>query len=220
MKLSLVADHLVVRDLFVDRLTKAGVAAGKELAPGGLDPTGVFNRDFSVVTLAIAELNNFPEPFSSYPTQEGILDVFGRTLCCNVGINLGSEAPDEFYDHFEGVLDFGQICNGNASKIALANTSTDCIGRTMEKCSNFLKQSAPLCLRRRRAIATEDLVAQVPLLTEPGDAMFIPLGSAIPFILRPNVDSCQLIGECYFHGLIKGDALKMNSFNIEDVTLV
>lgn len=83
-----------------------------------------------------------------------------------------------------------------------------------------MKRSAPFCLRRRRAVASKSWAVQVPLLAEPGDAIFIPLGPAVPFILRLGLDGYQLVGERYVHGLMKGEVLEIEDFIIEDVTLV
>lgn len=38
----------------------------------------------------------------------------------------------------------------------------------------------------------------------------LPLASAVPFIIRSNKcsrDDCKLIGECYVHGIIDGEAV-------------
>ncbi len=211
-KMSTVSDYLIVRGIIVDHLTKVGAAPS-------LEADDSWTRDINAVVQADADLVEFLEPFSSYPSQENLDDVIWKTLCCNVGTHCTMEAPHDFRDLYLGVVDFAQFYAA-FSATGVSNISEAHAASAIEKCNEFLKQSAPFCLHRRRAIATAGWVAQVPLLAEPGDAIFIPLGSAVPFILRPSVDGYKLVGECYVHGLMKGEALKMESFSVQDVTLV
>ena len=63
-------------------------------------------------------------------------------------------------------------------------------------------------------------LAQVPPSAAVGDVLCIPLGSAVPFVVRPVLDGYQLVGECYVHGLMKGEALHGEEFRVEDISLV
>ena len=60
-------------------------------------------------------------------------------------------------------------------------------------------------------------------ISEAGDVIFILIGCDVPVILRPQKDGTyQLIGECYFHGFMKGEAInavQRNEYGIETVTL-
>lgn len=62
-----------------------------------------------------------------------------------------------------------------------------------------------------------------PLLSQPGDKIFILFGLQEPAILRPRPDGSYLfVGTAYVHGLMRGEVLKdLNNgyFNVERVTM-
>ena len=44
---------------------------------------------------------------------------------------------------------------------------------------------------------------------KPGDIICVLFGGKMPFCLRPWGDCYLLVGECYVHGLMNGEAMKM-----------
>ncbi|MCJ1406586.1 hypothetical protein MMC19_000652 [Ptychographa xylographoides] len=48
-----------------------------------------------------------------------------------------------------------------------------------------------------------------PVGTEPGDSVCILLGGATPFILKHCGEHSHLVGECYIHGLMDGEAMDL-----------
>ena len=48
-----------------------------------------------------------------------------------------------------------------------------------------------------------------PSALEPGDVVCVLFGSKVPFCLRPMGSRHLLVGECYVHGLMKGEAKDM-----------
>jgi hypothetical protein len=52
-----------------------------------------------------------------------------------------------------------------------------------------------------------------------GDKICIALGGRMPLILRPIEDTFQLVGECYIHGLMFGEALKAEDSSPEELIL-
>lgn len=46
-------------------------------------------------------------------------------------------------------------------------------------------------------------------IIEEGDLVCVLLGGVTPFILRPDGDHYNLVGECYVHGLMHGEAIEM-----------
>lgn len=96
MKLSTVSDYLVVRGIVIDSLKQIGVVPNTKLAPGPRIPTGYGTATLVFVVETLVELSEFITVGSSYKTQGDVRNAVWRTLCCNIGIYPGSEAPDEF----------------------------------------------------------------------------------------------------------------------------
>jgi hypothetical protein len=61
--------------------------------------------------------------------------------------------------------------------------------------------------RRRRLATTEKgYYALVPAKTNPGNHIAILKGGNWPFVLRAHEQSWKLVGECYVHGIMNGEA--------------
>ncbi len=74
--------------------------------------------------------------------------------------------------------------------------------------------------RRRICVTCNGFVGLVPASVVEGDQIAIILGGGTPFILREVEDAHILIGDAYFHGLMRGEALEMDEFAPEDISLV
>ena len=74
--------------------------------------------------------------------------------------------------------------------------------------------------RRRVCVTCNGFVGLVPASVVEGDQIAIILGGGTPFILREVEDAHMLIGDAYFHGLMRGEALEMDEFAPEDIILV
>lgn len=50
------------------------------------------------------------------------------------------------------------------------------------------------------------------------DIVVILYGGYTPFVLRTNGDKCRFVGECYVHGVMQGEAVRVHRVaNSEDV---
>ncbi|XXG98962.1 hypothetical protein Hte_005295 [Hypoxylon texense] len=63
-------------------------------------------------------------------------------------------------------------------------------------------------LFERRMIRTEGrgLIGLAPIATRPGDKIFLFKGSRVPLIVRQDGDRWLVVGDCYVHGVMKGEA--------------
>lgn len=73
---------------------------------------------------------------------------------------------------------------------------------------------------KRFASSSDGYLGLVPVSSLPGDVVCVVMGASVPFVLRPLHDGYQLIGECYVHGLMCGEASKMTGLEVETLTLV
>jgi hypothetical protein len=53
-----------------------------------------------------------------------------------------------------------------------------------------------------------------------GDVVAILLGSSVPFILREQGTQFTLVGECYVHGVMKGEMLEDPSAGLETLCII
>lgn len=62
----------------------------------------------------------------------------------------------------------------------------------------------------RRMFLTEDgYIGVAPPQTREGDSIFLVKGSRVPLVMRPHTDDkWQLIGDCYVHGVMHGEAFR------------
>ncbi|KAK5111526.1 hypothetical protein LTR62_004821 [Meristemomyces frigidus] len=49
-----------------------------------------------------------------------------------------------------------------------------------------------------------------PVTTKPGDVLAVIYGSMLPLMLRPCKNGHELIGPCYLHGMMQGEAIKLH----------
>ena len=64
------------------------------------------------------------------------------------------------------------------------------------------------CFNRQLAITNGKLLGLVPETCVAGDEIFVLYGGQVLFILRPWRGSYKLVGECYIHGIMDGQALR------------
>ena len=77
-------------------------------------------------------------------------------------------------------------------------------------------------LTNRRIGRTEKgYLGVMPRGAQHGDRVVVLHGGHVPFVIRPyGPDAYQLIGECYVHGIMKGEVMKMQDVPSETITLV
>lgn len=71
----------------------------------------------------------------------------------------------------------------------------------------FLIRVAALHRRRRFFHTEQGFIGSGPTLLKEGDEIFIIPGMAVPLVLRPHSQHYQLVGPCYVHGIMDGEAI-------------
>jgi hypothetical protein len=62
---------------------------------------------------------------------------------------------------------------------------------------------------RRFSLTAKDRLGLMPRTSKEGDLICILLGGAVPFVIRPaGKGTFKLLGDCYLHGVMDGEALK------------
>ena len=68
--------------------------------------------------------------------------------------------------------------------------------------------AAQVAVGRRLVITEKGRFAPASSLAEPGDVICVLFGCSVPVILRHDKNYWKLVGECYLHGIMKGEAMK------------
>lgn len=102
---------------------------------------------------------------------------------------------------------FGAFLGVNSLKNTSANLK--------DQAEHFRKVLFTYHFRKRYCVTASGDVGIVPRHTAVGDIVCIFLGAAVPFLARPNpigedgTQTYSLVSECYIHGLMNGEGLKM-----------
>ena len=148
-------------------------------------------------------------------------------------------APIEYADHYETLRKMLRInreldrCRalGEDDMSALMRVCqengvypTD-IPRLMEETKRFEQSMAKVMLERRLFITKKGYIGAAPLSSQVGDVVYVLAGGHVPFVLRKKPGGqkgapLRLVGECYVHGLMQGEALRWKDFFWEDVQIL
>lgn len=164
----------------------------------------------------------------AYPTAEDIDTVIWKTLICNASGQSGQRAPDSHGDLYRA---FKQIIplyvrdwpKADMESLVKAISRDRDRAQIVANATRFAQLAAGACDGRRICRTERGYVGQVPLSSQVGDKLFVPLGSAIPFVVRQygsRVDEYELIGECYIHGIMNGELFATRSIEVKDVVFV
>lgn len=145
-----------------------------------------------------------------YPVWDmSVVDAFWRTLIKNQD-ESGREPPSEMgRTHFAPWL---KAMAGSVSHMleALAHGQSEAAGVRPEPLFNDLVHMS--CNGTRIARTGRGLIGTVPRSARAGDLVCVLYGGQTPFVLRqdPSGEALyRLVGDCYVHGLMNGEALSM-----------
>ena len=130
-------------------------------------------------------------------------EAFWRTLVADRSLE-GSEPPPPFYARAcQWAFDHTLPADDLNTLEMLSSTQTPSAVVT------FLRRLQAVIWKRRLVETSSNRIGLAPEGTMPGDNVVILLGCSVPLVLRavgPATQSYELIGECYIHGLMKGEA--------------
>ncbi|KAI1130962.1 heterokaryon incompatibility protein-domain-containing protein [Nemania abortiva] len=138
-----------------------------------------------------------------YGTGGSFLEAYCRTLCCNEFGDRWVPPKAHFPYSSESVEFVASLLDqtGNSNDIALLGSGA----------RRYLSSICKFCRGRSLFSTKEGYIGLGPKSTKPGDQVCTLFGRDTPLILRPFMQGAetkyQVIGECYTHGLMTGEAL-------------
>ncbi len=170
---------------------------------------------------------------SRYPTREDQMTVIWRTAICNLSADRLSKASP---DYVENVKAFVALVSSlfheswsAPDKLAeyqweaMVSGGSANLQLILAMISIFVTDTVPYCMSRRRGRTKRGYVGQFPNQARVGDVVFVPLGSAFPFLIRQkNVedDTYELIEECYVHGIMAGEGFHVRAASVKEINIV
>jgi len=134
----------------------------------------------------------------SYPTGESITDVLLHTLCWDNNAAWKRLAPGEYRKKFETWLKILQSSN------PLEEVAKDLYEDEM---AFSYTHRAEFLLWGRCLSTTVNLhLALVPISASADDQIVVLSGGKLPFVLRATGSTFKIIGPCYVHGIMDGEA--------------
>ena len=79
-----------------------------------------------------------------------------------------------------------------------------------------------MAIYRRFCLSQEGRIGWVPDAAQPGDIISLMRGSPVPVIIRPSQqgNSYLMIGQCYIHGIMDGEAVARKEDQFQRIELV
>ena len=162
-----------------------------------------------------------------YPSASGLFDAFWHTLVAGKDDSGTIKAPSEFAEIFALLIDCATGSSPSmpdqptpTRKLTLENLRHRRPGRTYRQ----MQVAFEAAVRGRRFGTTaKQYMGLFPRGTRDGDRICVFAGGHVPFVVREQQTSSsryQLVGECYVHGIMKGEAMQMTDLEMDDIELI
>ena len=145
----------------------------------------------------------------TYPTGEPVREALWRTLCWNVlitGDGSIQPAPSDTAKDFEEWRQIILSDNG-------LQTTEQKLYALERRFELRIYNIAPLY------VTAKAYLASVPWTAKAGDIVAVLTGGTMPFILRPAGNHYRLVGHCYVHGVMNGEAFPEDQNELEWIAI-
>ncbi|EON66518.1 hypothetical protein W97_05763 [Coniosporium apollinis CBS 100218] len=142
------------------------------------------------------------ERLDIYPTGEDIFEAYWRTLLYDRvedSNGLAVKAPPEYGGYYPEVL---RASTGRSLRSASHGLTTAPFIYDVEAGEQF-------------CVTQNGYMGNAPRSTLPGDKICVLYGARVPFVLREEGASYRIIGDCYIHGLMDGEAFQLKHWREE-----
>jgi len=147
-------------------------------------------------------------------SREDQLDVLSRVLVANEPFSEAYSTKDQT---FRGCYDHARWVQAHIDEMMIATQkqqvlevevgpmgSRDMLAPMLE----YSRAYSIVAIQRRIGSSRRGYLGWLPSAAAPQDIICIPCGSEVPYVLRKDGDYYKLIGECYIHGIMLGEAVE------------
>lgn len=188
--------------------------------------------DLFLVTRCISELFELftDGAHTKYPSGEDLRTVMYKTLVCNQSWGSYTASPASYSQAYDAFLLYLQTIHATWCSPHPIKHKEMQYEDHESLLTQFRNDAAAFTWTHRRGRIRDGYVGQFPLDTRADDQVFLPFGSAVPFVVRPSTrepsrydlrarkgtrSQYKLIGSCYVHGLMQGHAVKPGTIGQE-----
>jgi hypothetical protein len=154
-----------------------------------------------------------------YPTGQPKDEALWRTLIGDVGLDEVHPAPPDYSDYYQlwcRILADIDTFVGHCKRDVLppGYSSEQELMDAIFHYTRFNSAYGQFTSGRRFCVTKNGYIGMVPPGTEPGDLVCILFGADTPFVIRDTtaprrmLNSYTLVGDCYIHGMMDGEALE------------
>ena len=140
-------------------------------------------------------------------------DVLWRTLICNTAAT-GERVADSFrnnYTSWRTVIEMIQRPEENAFQSTMAEHFGP---------ARVYDELFGLATTGRRFFTTRNgYIGLAPRSTTVGDLVCVLKGANVPFILRRKGENYVIVGECYCHGIMDGEAMLREDLQVQEMSI-
>jgi hypothetical protein len=151
------------------------------------------------------------EAFSPY---QNLLEAFALTLVANrmeysqgVLWSIRARETIQFFADFLACWKSWGMESNDAKEL---QDRAVCSGFGIKaKWLDFAARTRDMCHQRRMFRTDSRHIGIGPIEIQPGDQICVLFGARVPFVIRRSGDHWLLVGECYLHGLMNGEAIEI-----------
>ena len=204
---------LTVTGKIVTRVLHLGQSLWKSVS--GPDPATKLQRERID---KLKECYQLSSTCTQYPTGKDHIRACRQTLTVGMGDNNRQAVPESTEFAFEMWEWWAEL---TATLQDLADATVSAASADLDRWGKYVMglnaKLTHIHLGKHFATTVDKYMATVPDGTEPGDLISIMLGCATPFIVREDAGRYILVGECYVHGLMHGEAMEMEQRKLQEI---
>ena len=156
----------------------------------------------------------------------GLDDAYSRTIIGNQGRLISDCLPRSLAtdsDHATSYWHFRQylaiLYPGNVVNGAPLRTLRSLLASHEKGYLAFQAALIVVASNRRFFSTIGGYMGLGPSRMRPGDTICVFLGGAVPWVIRQDGEDYVLVGECYVHGLMNGEAMNTEYLPVQDVVI-
>lgn len=152
-------------------------------------------------------LHELSSNYTRYPTRKLLIQAIGFTL---VASTLDKHLLDANSTAMQGIITLLEYIDLQLTSLSVNIQQGAIPDNTRSQYSSALSRA---CTSRRFFTTRKGYIGLGPPTLQTDDNICILFGGRTPYILRPHGQSYCLIGECYIHGIMFGEALREECFH-------